>query len=142
MIAAGDDVWRADTLAEVAELAGLDPEKVQAQVDEYNGYCENKHDSMFGKDAQYLLPIQEGPFYIALIHERMEGPLGGVQTNRNFQPILSDGSGVIDNVYVVGLDGIMLYRDVYPMDVPGSASAECIFGARSAAQQAHAKLNA
>ena len=142
MIEAGDDVWRADTLAEVAKLAGLDPEKVQVQVDEYNGYCENKHDVMFGKDAKYLLPIQEGPFYIALIHERMEGPLGGVQTNRNFQPVLADGSGVIDNVYVVGLDGIMLYRDVYPMDVPGSASAECIFSARSAAQQAHAKLNA
>lgn len=24
-----------------------------------------------------------------------------------------------DNVWVIGLDGIMLYRDVYPIDVPG-----------------------
>lgn len=139
MISAGDDVWRADSLAEVAELAGLDAAKVQAQVEEYNGYCAAGHDSLFGKDAEYLLPIQEGPFYIARIHERMEGPLGGVKTNRHFQPVLQDG-GVLENVYVVGLDGIMLYRDVYPMDVPGSASAECIFGGRSAANQAHAKL--
>lgn len=142
MIAAGDDVYRADTLAEAAELAGLDPAKVQAEVDEYNAYCAAGHDSMFGKDAEYLLPIQEGPFYVARIHERMEGPLGGITSNRNFQPVLGGEEGVLENVYVVGLDGIMLYRDVYPMDVPGSASAECIFGGRSAAQQAHAKLSA
>lgn len=139
IIASGDDIWRADTLAEACELAGLDAEKVQAQVDEYNAYCAAGHDSLFGKDPEYLMSIEQGPFYIALVHERMEGPLGGVVTDRNFQPVLANGD-VINNVYVVGLDGIMLYRDVYPMDVPGSASAECIFGGRSAAMQAHEKI--
>lgn len=137
IIESGDDIWVADTLEEACAQAGLDYALVQGQVDEYNGYCAAGHDMMFGKDAQYLKSIAEPPFYIALIHERMEGPLGGIVTNRNFQPVMENGS-ILPNVYVTGLDGIMLYRDVYPMDVPGSASAECIFSGRSAADQAHA----
>ena len=66
----------------------------------------------------------------------MEGPLGGVVTDRTFRPLLEEG-GRIENVFVIGLDGIMLYRDVYPMDVPGSASAECLNGGRVSANEAH-----
>ena len=99
----------------------------EAAVDEYNAKCAAGKDDLYGKDAQYLIAIQQGPFYIAKIHEAIEGPLGGVKTNRKFQPVLTDG-GVLDNVWVIGLDGIMLYRDVYPIDVPGSASAERING--------------
>ena len=141
IIAAGDDVWRADTLAEAAEAAGLDAAALQAAVDEYNAKCAAGKDDLYGKDAQYLIAIQQGPFYIAKIHEAIEGPLGGVKTNRKFQPVLTDG-GVLDNVWVIGLDGIMLYRDVYPIDVPGSASTECINGGRSAANQAHELVQA
>ena len=114
---------------------------LQAAVDEYNAKCAAGKDDLYGKDAQYLIAIQQGPFYIAKIHEAIEGPLGGVKTNRKFQPVLPDG-GVLDNVWVIGLDGIMLYRDVYPIDVPGSASAECINGGRSAANQAHELVQA
>ena len=71
----------------------------------------------------------------------MEGPLGGVKTDRTFRPML-DAGGVMENVFVIGLDGIMLYRDVYPMDVPGSASAECLNGGRVSANEAHALVEA
>lgn len=53
--------------------------------------------------------------------------------------MLNDG-GRLENVFVIGLDSMMLYRDVYPIDVPGSASAECINGGRTAANQAHELL--
>ena len=66
---------------------------------------------------------------------------GRRSTDRKFRPVLEKG-GVMENVFVIGLDGIMLYRDVYPMDVPGSASAECLNGGRSAANQAHDLLRA
>ena len=56
--------------------------------------------------------------------------------------VLPSAPGVMENVFVIGLDGIMLYRDVYPIDVPGSASAECINGGRSAANQAHELVQA
>ncbi|MFR5828671.1 MAG: hypothetical protein ACLUE1_06260, partial [Adlercreutzia equolifaciens] len=63
IIAAGDDVWRADTLAEAAEAAGLDAAALQAAVDEYNAKCAAGKDDLYGKDAQYLIAIQQGPFY-------------------------------------------------------------------------------
>lgn len=138
-IATEDDVWRADSLAAAAEAAGLDAAALQAAVDEYNEYCKTGEDLLFGKDKEYLLPIEQGPFYVCKMHESIEGPLGGVKTNRKFHPVLAAG-GEIENVWVVGLDGIMLYRDVYPIDIPGTASAECIFGGRSAAMQAHELL--
>lgn len=137
IIKEGTDAWRADTIEELAEKAGLDPEALKACVDEYNECCANGKDTWFGKDAMYLQPIATPPFTMGKIHEAMEGPLGGIVTNRQFRPQL-DAGGYMDNVFCTGLDGIMLYRDVYPIDVPGSASAECINGGRVAAKQAAA----
>ncbi len=137
IIEEGTDAWRADTIEELAEKAGLDPKALAATVAEYNAECEAGKDTWFGKDAEYLKPIATPPFYMGMIHEAMEGPLGGVVTNREFKPQL-DAGGHMDNVFCTGLDGIMLYRDVYPIDVPGSASAECINGGRVAARQAAA----
>ena len=132
----GDDGFMADTLDELAEKAGVDAAALKAAVDEYNAACAAGVDSLFGKDKEYLQEISTPPFYISRIHEVMEGPLGGVVTDRTFRPLLEEG-GRIENVFVIGLDGIMLYRDVYPMDVPGSASAECLNGGRVSANEAH-----
>ena len=132
----GDDVWTADTLEEVAEKAGLDPEAFVTAVQEYNDACDKGVDEWFGKPAEYLAKIETAPFYVTRIHPTMEGPLGGVKVDRTFRAKLDKG-GVMNNVFVIGLDGMMLYRDVYPMDVPGSASAECLNGGRVSANEAH-----
>ncbi len=136
-----DDVWCADTIEGLAEAAGIDAAGLQAAVDEYNAACEAGKDEWFGKPVEYLAPISTPPFYMTKIHVTMEGPLGGVKTDRTFRPML-DAGGVMENVFVIGLDGIMLYRDVYPMDVPGSASAECLNGGRVSANEAHALVEA
>ncbi len=141
LIANGDDVWRAGTLEEVAAAAGLDAEATKAAVEEYNAACEAGVDEWFGKEKEYLAPIVTAPFYIAKMHVAMEGPLGGVKTDRTFRPLLDRG-GRLENVFVIGLDGIMLYRDVYPMDVPGSASAECLNGGRVSANESHKLVEA
>ena len=139
IVESGDDAFQADSIAELAEKAGIDAAALQKAVDEYNALCAVGKDSLFGKDAEYLKPIATPPFYLGRIHEVMEGPLGGVTVDRTFRPVLADG-GRIENVFVIGLDSMMLYRDVYPIDVPGSASAECINGGRTAASEAHELL--
>jgi fumarate reductase flavoprotein subunit len=141
MISDKDDAYQANTIEDLATQIGVDPTALKAAVDDYNSNCAAGVDSLYGKDPQYLMPIQTAPFYCAKYHEAMEGPLGGVVINRKFQPVLEKG-GTLDNVNVIGLDGMMLYRDVYPMDVPGTASAECIHGGRVAANEAHAALAA
>lgn len=128
-------------MAEAAEAAGLDAAALQAAVDEYNAKCAAGKDDLYGKDAQYLIAIQQGPFYIAKIHEAIEGPLGGVKTNRKFQPVLTDG-GVLDNVWVIASTASCSTATSIPSMCPGSASAECINGGRSAANQAHELVQA
>lgn len=134
-----DDAFQANSIEELAEQAGIEVQALKKVVDEYNAMCEAGRDNVFGKDAKFLKPIKTAPFYLARIHEVMEGPLGGVTIDRTFRPVLNDG-GRLENVFVIGLDSMMLYRDVYPIDVPGSASAECINGGRTAANQAHELL--
>lgn len=137
LIEAGDDVWVGDSIEDLADQAGLDKDALKATVDEYNAACEAGDDDWFGKPVEYLAPIETAPFYLTKIHPTMEGPLGGVVIDRTFRPVL-DAGGVMENVFVIGLDSMMLYRDVYPMDVPGSASAECLNGGRTSANEAHA----
>lgn len=132
----GDDAFKADSLEELASKAGVDATALKEAIEEYNKLCADGVDSTYGKKEKYLQAIDTPPFYLSRIHEVMEGPLGGVVTDRTFRPTLADG-GRLENVFVIGLDGIMLYRDVYPMDVPGSASAECLHGGRVAANEAH-----
>jgi len=132
----GDDGYRADTLDELAKKAGIDSAALQKAVSDYNALCAAGVDSLYGKDKQYLQPIDTPPYYIGRMHEVMEGPLGGVIIDRTFRPQLAKG-GRLENIFVIGLDSMMLYRDVYPMDVPGSASAECLNGGRVAANEAH-----
>ena len=136
LIDEGDDVWVADTLEEVAEKAGLDADAFVTAVEEYNAACDAGEDEWFGKPAEYLAKIETAPFYVTKIHPTMEGPLGGVKIDRTFRPVLDQG-GVMENVFAIGLDSMMLYRDVYPMDVPGSASAECLNGGRVSANESH-----
>lgn len=135
LIDEGDDVWVADTLEEVAEKAGLDTEAFMSAVEEYNAACDAGEDDWYGKPAEYLAKIETAPFYITKIHPTMEGPLGGVKIDRTFRPVL-DAGGTMENVFAIGLDSMMLYRDVYPIDVPGSASAECLHGGRTSAKEA------
>lgn len=140
MIAKGDDAYKADSLEELAKIMDVDKDLFLAQVKQYNANVEAGVDADFGKDAEYLMPIATPPFYCGLIRGALEGLYsGGVKTDRQFRPVLEAG-GVMENVFAIGLDGIMLYRDVYPMDVPGSASAECLNGGRVAANRAHELL--
>jgi succinate dehydrogenase/fumarate reductase flavoprotein subunit len=53
-------IHTADTIAELAEKAGLPVDQLQATIETYNSG--NDH---MGKDAQFVRPITEAPFYAA-----------------------------------------------------------------------------
>lgn len=129
------DVLKADTLAELAQAADLDPHKLESFVQEYNAMCAAGKDELWGKDPQYLVPLQSPPYYLAQPINAMFTTIGGVATNRNAQAIDAEHYA-IEGLYVVGVEGCMLYRNVYTIGTPGSCSGNSINTARTAAKHA------
>ena len=63
LIARGQ-LFRADTLAELAELAGIDSAALAETVETYNAYARAYKDEEFGRTSfTESSPIEEGPFY-------------------------------------------------------------------------------
>jgi fumarate reductase flavoprotein subunit len=46
----GEELFTADSIEELAKKIGVDPSVLRATVNEYNGFCEKRHDDLFAKD--------------------------------------------------------------------------------------------
>lgn len=108
-------VFKGDTLEELAESAGMDPEILAANVEAYNGLCEQGEDTLFGKRAQYLHPLGEGPYYAVKACVTMYCTTGALDIDENFNVVRPDGSA-IEGLYAVGMDsmGVLLDGSSYP----------------------------
>ena len=55
---------QADTLEELCEMIGLDPEIIMPAIDKWNEACETKEDyDIYPYPASWMNPVAEGPFY-------------------------------------------------------------------------------
>ena len=81
-------VHKGMTIEEAAEKAGLDPEVVASELERYNGFCTAGVDEDFGKDADALIPLVEGPFYIFETIPNVKNTYGGL--------VIDGGARVLD----------------------------------------------
>ena len=58
-------VIKADTIAELAEAAGIRPATLATTIARYNEDCAAGQDTQFDKPSAYLRPVATGPFYAA-----------------------------------------------------------------------------
>ncbi len=56
-------IKKADSIPELANLLGLDPDQLVTTVNRYNQFCDAKEDKDFFKEPYYLHPIRTAPFY-------------------------------------------------------------------------------
>ena len=98
--------YKADTLEELAALIGCEPETLVNTVETYNGYCESGVDEQFGKAAQYLDEIGEGPYYALIGAPYCYTTCGALDINENFQVLKADGATPIEGLYAVGTDSM------------------------------------
>ena len=130
------EVFEADSIKELAEEIAVDPERLQATVDEYNGFCEKRHDDLFAKDPRYLRPIKGPKFYAIKAHTVFLGTLGGIKINHRTEVIDKKGT-VIPGLYAVGYDAGGMYGDGYCIrDSSGLSSAFAINSGRIAGRSA------
>ncbi|WP_304855945.1 FAD-dependent oxidoreductase [Adlercreutzia caecimuris] len=135
----GTSVFFADTIDELAEHFNLDVATLSGTVDRYNDFCAQGFDGEFGKAASFLAPISSGPFYIARIDALIVVVDGGIMTNIRSE-VLNNDTLPIPGLYAVGLDGAMLWRNVYTQNMPGTAMANNINSGRTAANAAAAYI--
>lgn len=127
--------WMADSIADLASQAGLDPQAMGALVERYNGMCENGVDTEWNKGADFLHACEQAPFYLIRPFYHVMVTIGAVGTNRSCQ-VIDDNKDPIPNLYAVGTDGCMLWRNLYAINVSGGISGWCVYSGRTAAQHA------
>lgn len=128
----------ADTLEELAELMGVPVENFGTTVTRYNAMCEAGVDEDYGKPAELLIPIAQSPFYAVHITIDVQVSIGSVATDRSFRAL--DNSGApIEGLYVTGVEGAMLWANVYTMNIAGGCNANNINSGRVAVRHALAR---
>jgi fumarate reductase flavoprotein subunit len=106
------EVFEADSIEELAEKMGVNPQVFKATVDEYNEFCEKGHDELFAKDPKYLRLIKGPKFYAIKARTLFLGTLGGIKINHHMEVIDKKGE-VIPGLYAVGYDAGGMYGDSY-----------------------------
>ena len=132
-------IAQADTLEELAEKMGIDPEGLVKNVEEYNEMCANGFDELFEKEREFMQPLEEGPFYCCAQYMGAYGTLGGVLINHNME-VMTDDYKVIDGLYCVGTDACTIYGDSYNYAIPGNTMGFCLNSGRIAGENAAAKI--
>ncbi|MCI8402173.1 MAG: FAD-binding protein [Lachnospiraceae bacterium] len=85
--ASNPNVYTSDTLEGLATAIGVDSAVFTATIDTYNKSCETGTDSEWGKDAKYLWPVVQGPFYAFRVSSGMLNTNGGIRINTNAQVV-------------------------------------------------------
>lgn len=125
---------KADTIEELAELIGVDPEALEETVDEYNDYCDGRDEEFF-KNYRYLKKLKKGPYYAAAILPGGYGTVGGIRINENCECCDKDFMP-IPGLYAAGADSCNLYDDSYMFLLPGNSMGYAVNTGRIAGMEA------
>ena len=113
--------FKADTLEELAKKLGItDTDAFVKTVKRYNELVAAGKDEDFGKDAKWLVPIEQPPFYGIHRHVRVSAIVAGVNVGPNME-VLADGTNEpIPGLYAIGNTAGNFYGGVdYSMWMPG-----------------------
>lgn len=115
------DVSVADSIEELADKMEMDPAVLKRTVEEYNRFCDKKHDDLFAKDPKYLNPLKGPKFYAVKAHTIFLGTMGGIKINHNTE-VIDKKEIVIPGLYAVGFDAGGMYGDSYHISVASGSS--------------------
>lgn len=128
-------IFVADSVEELAEKAGIDPEGLKKTIEEYNQCCETGRDDLFNKKARYLRAVKRPRFYAAKSFASTGTP-EGIKINYKTEVLTKDFK-VIPGLYAAGMDvACNLYKDIYPNVLPGNAMGFSLGTGRIAAENA------
>ncbi len=130
-----DNIYKADTLEELATLAGIDAETFTSEVARYNELCATGEDEDFNKPSENMVAIETAPFYIFRNDFDFWTSVGAIDTNRRME-VLDENRQPIVGLYAIGTDGCKMYRETYTINIGGSCNANNVNSGRIAAREA------
>lgn len=120
--------WKCDTLEELADAIGFD-EAAKAnflqQVEDYNKCCEAGEDDEFAKEAHFLYPIKQAPFYATKAGPCLLAVVGGLKVNTDLAVIDAEGNP-IEGLYAIGNTSGGTYAVDYPINVCANSNGRCL----------------
>lgn len=126
----------ANTIEELAEKLGIDAEKLQDTIEEYNEMCRTGVDTKFHKSYQYLHPITgKGKYLVGKYYLAAYGTVGGVRINK-YCEVLNADHMPIEGLYSAGSDANTIYGDSYNFTLPGNTMGFAINTGRMAGESA------
>lgn len=128
--------FKGDTVEELAEAAGMNPDILKETLRVYNEACENGTDDSFFKKAEFLCAMEDGPYYMFTQNVCVLTTLGGIHVSRYMEAQSMNKENrtydAIPNLYACGTCTGGFYGDHYA-NAEGVAQSFCMTSARTAA---------
>lgn len=96
------EIFRAETLEDLASRIGVPPENLKNTVDRYNSFCEEGMDWDYAKPQDALVPLNKGPYFAVRATVATDGAFGGVLVDGNMQAYNANKTGIVEGLYVTG----------------------------------------
>lgn len=113
-------VFIADSIPELAEKIGVDPDRLQQTIDRYNGFVATNRDADYFKDPRFMQPIGKGKLMAARLVVGSFISIGGLRVSPEIEVIDKMGKPVAEGVYACGGDVGGLWGDTYEVRRAGA----------------------
>jgi len=130
-----ENIFAADSLEELAQKTGINPDALRKTVAEYNKACETGRDEIFHKNARYLRPVKQPKFYAGRYFPTGYGSLGGIKINHRTE-VVTKNHEAIPGLYAAGTDACAIYADSYVFVLPGNTMGFALNSGRMAGENA------
>lgn len=130
-----DCAFCADSIEELAEQIGIDPDALMETVDRYNEHCDLNYDDDMCKSRKYLRPIEGKKFYAERVALGAYGSLGGIAVNAKLE-VVDEDDRPIAGLYGAGSDVCNIYNGTYMFYFPGSTMGFALNSGRMAGEHA------
>lgn len=127
--------FKADSIEELAQLVGLDADKVKAAVDRFNGFVDAGYDEDFFMDPEYLqfAGIKDAPFYAFHYVNGINCTDAGLLVNDEMC-VLNEKGEVIPSLYAAGNASGGMFGPDYPARFGGFSVGRAATGGMVAVQ--------
>lgn len=130
---------KAASIHELAQKVGL--VGLEKTIERYNQLAHDGKDADFGKKEDFMIPVENGPFYAIELGVGAFCTMGGLKTNTEHK-VLDKAGKPIAGLYAVGNDAAgVLIGDTYGPNMPGTEAGFVFYSGKHTANVIYEQIN-